>query len=116
MAIITKESYKQLASLSDDSLDAMIDLLIPAVEEDYLAIRGIPFETDVEGSTVYPTGAVITAKLMLDWMLSPESGKALGSGLKSETISKYSYSFSELDSFGYPIAITGRISRFARGR
>lgn len=117
MAIITKEDYKQLAGLKDDSLDLMIDILIPVVEEDYLAVRGTAFDQDVDGQVTYPGGSVMTAKLMLDWLLSPESGKALGSGLKSETIGKYAMSLQEIDEkSGYPKAIIGRIKSYARGR
>jgi hypothetical protein len=117
MPIITREAYKDLAQLTDDSLDAVIDLLIPAVEEDYLKLRGVPFELDVDGDPVYPAGSVITAKLMLDWLLSAESGKVLSSGLKSESIGKYSFTAAEIDGdSGYPRPIIGRIDRYARGR
>ena len=117
MSIITKDEYKQLAGLTDDSLDGMIDILIPVVEADYLAVRGNPFELDEEGLVVYPGGSLLTAKLMLDWLLSPESGKALGSGLQSETIGKYSYSLQEIDeAYGYPKAIISRIQQYIRGR
>lgn len=117
MAIITKEEYKQLAQIEDESLDLMIDILIPVIEEDYLAVRGTPFDQDDEGNTIYPSGSVLTAKLMLDWLLSPESGKALGSGLKSETIGKYAMNLQEIDEeSGYPKAIIGRIKSFVRGR
>jgi hypothetical protein len=117
MPIITRETYKDLAQLTDDSLDALIDLLIPAVEEDYLKLRGVPFETDEEGDISYPAGSVITVKLMLDWLLSSESGKVLSSGLKSENIGKYSFTAAEIDEeSGYPKPIIGRIDRYARGR
>ena len=117
MAIITRDEYKQLADITDDSLDAMIDLLIPVVEEDYLKLRGAPFEVDEEAHVVYPPGALLTTKLMLDWLLSPESGKALTGGKKSETIGKYSYSLQEIDAeSGYPKTIIGRIKQYARGR
>jgi hypothetical protein len=117
MAIITRDEYKQLADIADESLDAMIDLLIPAVEDDYLNLRGSSFDVNEEGQVVYPFGSVLTAKLMLDWLLSPESGKALSGGMKSETIGKYTYSLQEIDAeSGYPKAIIGRIKQFARGR
>lgn len=117
MSIITKDTYKQLAGLTDDSLDSMIDILIPVVEADYLTVRGTPFDLDEESLIVYPSGSMLTAKLMLDWLLSPESGKALGSGLKSETIGKYSMNLQEIDeATGYPKAIIGRIQQYIRGR
>jgi hypothetical protein len=54
---------------------------------------------------------------MLDWLLSPESKKALTGGKKSETIGKYSYSLQEIDgASGYPKAIIGRIETYVRGR
>lgn len=116
MAIITRETYKQLARLTDVSQDAMIDLLIPVVEEDYLGLRGIHFSEAEDGSLVYPAGSTITAKLMLDWLLSSESGKALGGGIQTESIGKYSYSLAEIDTAsGYPKALIGRIASFVRG-
>jgi hypothetical protein len=117
MAIITREEYKQLSNTTDTSLDSMIDLLIPVVEEDFLTIRGAPFEVDDQDQVAYPSGALLTAKLMLDWLLSPESRKALTGGKKSETIGKYSYSMQEIDAqSGYPKAIIGRIETYVRGR
>jgi hypothetical protein len=117
MTIITREEYKQLSNSTDTSLDSMIDLLIPVVEEDFLTIRGVPFEVDDQNQVIYPRGAMLTAKLMLDWLLSPESGKALSGGMKTETIGKYSYSLQELDEVsGYPKAIIGRIEKYVRGR
>jgi hypothetical protein len=117
MAIITREEYKQLSNTTDTSLDSMIDLLIPVVEEDFLTIRGAPFEVDDQDQVAYPSGALLTAKLMLDWLLSPESRKALSGGKKSETIGKYSYSLQEIDgASGYPKAIIGRIETYVRGR
>lgn len=117
MSIITKETYKQLAGLTDESLDSMIDILIPVVETDYLAVRGTPFDEDEEAQTIYPSGSLLTAKLMLDWLLSPESGKALGSGLKSENIGKYSMQLQDLDEeSGYPKAIIGRIQQYVRAQ
>jgi hypothetical protein len=117
MAIITREEYKQLSNTTDTSLDSMIDLLVPIIEEDFLTIRGAPFELDKDEKKIYPPGAVFTAKLMLDWLLSPESKKALTGGKKSETIGKYSYSLQEIDgASGYPKAIIGRIETYVRGR
>lgn len=115
MSIITKEDYKQLAGLTDDTLDSLIDILIPVVEEDYLTVQGLAFPLDSEGHTIYPGGSLLTAKLMLDWLLSPESGKALGSGIKSETIGKYAFNLQEVDTdTGYPKAIIGRIKQYVR--
>jgi hypothetical protein len=71
---------------------------------------------DESGQVAYPPGAVLTAKLMLDWLLSPESEKALPGGLKSESIGKYSHSIQEVDTeSGYPKAILGRNRQYARG-
>lgn len=117
MAIISREDYKALSKITESSLDTLIDLLISAVEEDYLCFRGIPFTEAEDRSLVYPAGSTITAKLMLDWLLSPESGKALGCGIQTESIGKYSYSLAEIDTVsGYPKALIGRIASFVRGR
>lgn len=117
MAIISREDYKALSKITESSLDTLIDLLIPAVEEDYLSVRGIPFTEEEDRSLVYPAGSTITAKLMLDWLLSPESGKALGGGIQTESIGKYSYALAEIDTAsGYPKALIGRIASFVRGR
>jgi len=117
VAIISREDYKALSKITESSLDTLIDLLIPAVEEDYLSVRGIPFTEEEDRSLVYPAGSTITAKLMLDWLLSPESGKALGGGIQTESIGKYSYALAEIDTAsGYPKALIGRIASFVRGR
>lgn len=116
MAILTLSEYKQLSGITDEAKDELIALLIPIVEEDYQEIRGKPFATDTAGEVIYPSGSKLTAKLMLDWLISPESGKALGSGMQQEQIGKYSYELGEIDAdSGYPKAIIGRIQRYVQG-
>ncbi len=111
MAIITRDEYKALAQVTTDEKDSVIDALIPVIESDYLRIRGKAFEQSGD-RVVYPNGSTLTAKLMLDWQLSPERGK-LSSGIKSEKIGDYSYQLGEIDSeSGYPASVIGNIEQY----
>lgn len=104
MAIIALIEVKTLLNLTDNSKDALISLLIPEVEADYLRIRGAAFDTDDEGATVYPDSSKLTAARMIGHILTNNYGTS------SESIGNYSYSLEETNK-GYPKSITGSIKR-----
>lgn len=111
--IITLERYKALAGIAPEetSCDEQIATLIAAVEDDYLAIRGKPFDRGADGGPVYPPGSELTAAEMLSWQLATLRG---GVGTESERIGDYSVSRTQDLVRGYPAAIVRKIRRYAR--
>ena len=108
MAITTIDEVKTFLGITGNSQDARINLIIPTVEADYLAIRNKNFEEDSNGE-IYPDGANITACQMVGFMLTYES--KTGNRFQSESIGKWSRSNSDMF-MGYPIAITEKIKRY----
>ena len=109
MAITTLAEVKTFLGITGSSKDARINLLIPAVEADYLNIRNAAFDEDSNDDIEYPDGANITACQMIGFMLSEES--KTGNQFQSESIGKWSRSNSDMF-MGYPKAITGKIKRY----
>ena len=62
--IITIDEYKAMAGLKDSSADSQIEALIPLVEDDYLAIRGKPWDRSEDGSIAYPAGCKIPREVV----------------------------------------------------
>ncbi len=106
--IITKEEYKKINGITGTDKDAVIDALIPLVEEEYMRIRNAPLEE--EG--VYPPGAKFVAADMISYRLA----KAGKEGISSETIGDYSVSYEASPDKEYPQSILRRIRRHARVR
>lgn len=125
-AIVNKDLVKQVLNINSDIYDTQIDNLIPLIEADYLRIRFAPFEKDVEGNIVYPSGSSYTCSLMIGHKLVPVaefdpeefhdgdvSGESIGS--YSVSLDSGSKASQELLSGGYPLSITGSIKRMAVG-
>lgn len=111
--IITVEKFKSLTGTKNNLLDDQIAELIPAVEDDYLAIRGKSFDTAEDGSIVYPAGAVMTVAEMISYKLLTLPGRVGASG---ESISDYSVSLDTDLIHGYPKGIVTKIDRYGRAR
>jgi hypothetical protein len=107
MAITTLTQVKTILQISGTDQDALIEELIPLVEEQYLEIRNMPFETDSAG-TVYPPGAALTAVQMVGYQLQ---ARQHATGKTSENLGDYSYTMGEVDG-GYPDSITMQIRRY----
>lgn len=110
MAIVTRETVKELLGIDDDEKDGRIDALIPLVEEHYREIRNAPFETDDDDNIVYPRGARLTAALMIGYQLHASRNSG---GMQSESLGDYSYSRAE-GADEYPPQVIGSIRRFVR--
>ncbi|OEH86249.1 hypothetical protein BHU72_11995 [Desulfuribacillus stibiiarsenatis] len=111
MPITTLNKVKTILTL-DDSKDALIEELIPLVEDDYEQIRNKPFEEDSEGNTVYPLGAELTAIDMIGYKLASDYRSH---GIQSESLSRHSVTYDTTNMLGgYPRSITGRIKRYVR--
>lgn len=91
-----------------DKLDARIERFLSRVERDFLAIRGIPFETNDDG-TVYPDYANDIAAEMVCYAAG--LGAYEGRGMDSENVADRSRSY-ERKINGYPRSIVGSIERF----
>ena len=91
--------------------DARILAKIARAEQDYLAIRGIPFElsTDAIPVTVYPDGAEDVAAEMVCYLLN--YGQYQGRGVVSEGLSDRSNTY-DAKIHGYPRSIVGTINRY----
>ena len=101
--ILSLEQYKVLKGVEDDGRDAMIEALLPLVEEDYLHIRGRALD---EGEAL-PWGARLVVADMVEWRLE-ELGRK---GVTSETIGDYSVSYTD-STDAYPASVTRRIRRY----
>jgi hypothetical protein len=88
--------------------DYQINLMIGSVEQDYLQIRGIPFDIEDE-EPVYPIGADVTAGEMVCYRLG--IGDYEGIGKTSESLGGRSVAFDH-KLMGYPVSIVGRIVRY----
>ena len=108
--IVTLENCKKYLGITDTSKDDVIRMLIPAVENDYLLIRGKAFNLtdDSDEGTDYPENSEVIASEMIAFKLNSR----LTSGIKSEHIGSYSYSKDEKLLNGYPLSIVGLIERF----
>jgi len=111
MAIITLENAKVFLGITGTAKDAQINMLIPAVENDYLLIRGLAWNTDSNDDPVvdYPENSQVIAAQMIGYQLAN-----LSPGMKSEKIGTYSYNRDEQIIDGYPKSIVNRIERFQR--
>ena len=116
MAITNLENVKTILGITSSVTDSYITALIPMVEADYILIRNKPFDLDIDGITViYPLGSEMTAIRMIAYLLSLRENGNMGEGVQSETISRYSVTYSDKAStFAYPNSITGMIQRFVR--
>ena len=106
--IVTREQVKLILQIAGDEQDALIDTLIPLVEEDYEEIRNLPFEVDDYGDILFPKGAELTAALMVGYHLQAARN---ASGMESESLGDYSYSRGQMAA-DYPHTIVGRIRRY----
>lgn len=92
--------------------DPKIAIGIARAEQDFLRIRGIPFELDDDGVTVvYPDGAENIAAEMVCYICG--IGMYFGRGSKSESLSDRSVTY-ETKICGYPVSIVGGIEQFQR--
>ena len=109
--IITLDEYKTITGISDDSQNQKLMAIIALVEEDYLSIRGKPFDVDSNGNIVYPSGAKMTAAEMISYKLMTIKGNV---GTESETIGDYTVGYSSELLEGYPKSTVQKIKRYAR--
>lgn len=93
------------------AIDTKISTKITRAEQDYLAIRGLPFDKDALDATVYPTGSSDTAAEMVCYLL--ELGRYQGRGNTAETEDKIQKTY-DAKWNGYPLSIVGCIERFQR--
>lgn len=93
----------------DISKDYEISLFIARAESDYLNIRGVAFDVDSLGATVYPSGADSTAAEMVCYLSG--IGRYDGRGKKDESLSGRSASYDD-KIHGYPRSIVGTIKRY----
>lgn len=116
MAITSLNNVKTILGITTTESDDYITALIPLVEDDYLSIRNKDFDKDEHGNTIYPSGSEMTAIRMIGYLMERKENNNLGEGIKSETISRYSVTYSGDNStqFGYPKGLVGSIKRFAR--
>lgn len=109
MAIVTRETVKELLGIDDDEKDGRIDALIPLVEEHYREIRNAPFETDDEGDTIYPRGSALTAAMMVGYQLQRVERSL---AMSSESLGDYSYTLADGGDDEYPAQVIGSIRRY----
>jgi len=110
MAIVDREKVKTFLRIDHADDDELIDALISQVEAHYEHIRGIPFDTDDDGNTVYPDGSELTAALMVGYQLT--ANRRAG-GLQSESLGDYSYTYA-VGADDYPAQVIGSIRRYVR--
>lgn len=111
MAIVSTDDVKTFLRIDHEDDDALIDALIPQVEDHYREIRGASFEEDDDGNTVYPRGSELTAALMVGYQMDRVKGSL---DMESESLGDYSYSRAATGDTEYPAHIIGNIRRYVR--
>lgn len=91
------------------AIDAKVTAKIARAEQDYLAIRGVPFDTDDNGYIDYPDGASDVAAEMVCYLLG--LGVYEGRGAASESLMGRSVNY-DAKIHGYPRSIVGTIVRY----
>ena len=111
MAIITLAKAKTYLGITTTASDALITLLIPQIEGDFLIIRNAPFDEDSNDDIVYPDNAELVAAQMIGYRISTLQNT---SGLKSEKIGSYAYTNADSADLikGYPKSIVASIERY----
>lgn len=104
--IVTREKVKTILQITGNEQDALIDVLIPLVEEDYREIRNKEFDTD-DDDIIYPRGAELHAALMVGYHLSAARNAG---GMQSESLGDYSYTRDS--AADYPPQVIGGIRKF----
>ena len=115
MAIVTRSTVKKYLQITSSQYDELIDSFIPAVEADFLIIRGIDFDIDSNDDIEYPDNAEFVASQMIGYMLKSSKFDANNySQMKSESIGDYSYTRGGREDMlnGYPLSIVNRIERY----
>ena len=90
MAIITQAEVKTLLQISGTDKDALIEMLIPMVEDDVITYCRNTFEVD--GVVTWPAGIQIVAARMIGEQMAETAGGGASIGLTSESQGGYSYS------------------------
>ena len=103
--ITTRDFVKKYTNIEDN--DFQIDSLIPVIENDYLEIRGAPFDRDNEGNIVYPTGSNVTAAEMIEFRIENRKQPSA----KSYRLGKFSITKDD-SARGYPPYIVNQIKRY----
>ncbi len=105
--IITLAEYKALTG--DVSHDTQVSALIPVIDEIVLKIRGAAWPTAEDtGAAIYEQSAKLAAAEMIRWKIM----RAESIGLQSESFGGQSLSVGQLDAYGYPVEITGKITQY----
>lgn len=97
---------------ADTSKDMLINISLERAENDFLRIRGIPFD-ESSGLTLYPEGAIFTAAEMVCFLVG--LGDYEGRGKKSEGFGGRSITMDD-KLLGYPHSIVGGIKRYQGAR
>jgi hypothetical protein len=108
LATITTTPSTAYNWVADTAKDAQINLYIPRAEADYLAIRGVAFETE-DDEPVYPSGASVCAAEMVCYLTG--IGRFDGRGKSSESLSSRQAQY-DAKIKGYPMSIVGTIERY----
>lgn len=105
MAITTLDKVKAVLNIKDTNSDTRIIAMIPIVEDEILAWRNKPFDTDEDGDIVYPEGAESVAIKLIGNDLVAKSG------IMSEKLAAYSVVYADKD---VRESILKGIKRYAR--
>lgn len=111
MAITTAERVKLYLGITDTTKDALIAMLIPLVESDFLRIRNKAFDTDDNDDIIYPDGAELTAIKMIGYLLYDSKKHGTAAAVKSESLSRHSITFTDLVE-QYPAGLVSSIQRY----
>lgn len=112
MAITTLSNIKSILQISDLSKDAIIALLIPQIEGQYLKIRNKDFDVDDAGNIVYPPGAELTAIQMIGYTMVNNQSLGITQQSLADDSTQYEKPNSATNIEGYPMSIVGNITRF----
>lgn len=109
MSVITRDNCKTLLGITNTNQDALIDLLIPMVEDEIKEECNFQF-LDVDGNENWPLGVTLIASKMVGYRLNDSQTI----GMKSESQGGYSYTKEEMGRGGYPDSIIAGLAKYRR--
>lgn len=121
---VSRDQIKAMLSITDDTKDADIDMMLPILIAQYSKMRHAPFDRvkndEGEWSTKYPIEMAPIIAQMWDYNYSVRTDNAYAGGTpSSEKIGSYAVSYGGAPSaveasFGYPPSIVSQITRYVR--
>jgi hypothetical protein len=110
MSVISLDEVKTLLQISGTSKDALIEVLIPEIEQHWINYCNVSF------ADPWPAGMKITSSKMIGYQMAQMKGAAASVGKQSESQGEYSYTRGTGTSGLYPAEILKDMDLFKVAR